>query len=551
MLTGHIDYLTLMEIRGWAQDDARPEERVSLIITDNDNLVGRVLANRYRPDLHDRGFGSGFHSFEYVFPIGLSPSGRHVIRVCRESDGVDIPRSPAVLEPKRVFDDEVEVLLTRILATCGADEDIPRKIDFLANEIDHLMQQFSDSESNRSERARVRRLRSLWKRRSSQENTPTPNHGEAASQARALVIDNRIPKADRDAGSNTIISHMRSLQRLDYEVNFAPSLEFCASQLERAELEAIEIGCCCSPYYNSVEDILRRQAGEFDLVYLHRVDNAAKYTELVRHYFPRAQLLFSVADLHHLRLARQAAVEQRPELAPTIRRVRLLELVAAASADTVITHSSYEAQILHKHIGTEKVHVIPWSVSLRPTEVPFSERRGIAFIGGSSHRHNCDAARWLINEIMPLVKKQAQGIECFLVGSEIPDEIRRLCGNGVIAIGYVKNLSDIFDKVRLTVAPLAYGAGAKGNVIESLAAGVSCVCTPAAAEGLDLPEALKVGDTAVEIANAICLLHEDEALNENCCEAGLDYVWLRFSEFNVDRLMQKALRLSSKGTPAA
>ena len=58
-------------------------------------------------------------------------------------------------------------------------------------------------------------------------------------------------------------------------------------------------------------------------------------------------------------------------------------------------------------------------------------------------------------------------------------------------MGYIKDLTEIFDRVRLTVAPLNFGAGIKGKVIESLAAGIPCVCTPLAAEGLDFPTALR------------------------------------------------------------
>jgi hypothetical protein len=48
----------------------------------------------------------------------------------------------------------------------------------------------------------------------------------------------------------------------------------------------------------------------FDLVYLHRISNASKYLTLARHYFPRARLIYSVADLHHVRFARQTSDAQ-------------------------------------------------------------------------------------------------------------------------------------------------------------------------------------------------------------------------------------------------
>src|SRR3981189_2345278 len=77
------------------------------------------------------------------------------------------------------------------------------------------------------------------------------------------------------------------------------------------------------------------QAGEFDLVYLHRITNAAKYAELARHHFPKARQIHSVADLHPLRAARPPAAEDRPELSPIAHRLRLMEFAAAAFADAV------------------------------------------------------------------------------------------------------------------------------------------------------------------------------------------------------------------------
>lgn len=312
---------------------------------------------------------------------------------------------------------------------------------------------------------------------------------------------------------------------------------------EVARLEQIGVKACRAPYYGSVEEVMLRQAGEFDLVYLHRISNAAKYGELARHYFPRSHLVYSVADLHHIRLARQAKTEDRPELAAQIRRLQRAELLAAASADAVITHSAFEAAVLRKHVSGVNVHVVPWSVTPRPTEIPFSQRQHVAFIGGFGHAPNVNAARWLISEIMPAVRKRDPAIKCLIVGSNLSEDLRRMCGEGVEPVGQIDDLATIFDRVRLTVAPLTYGAGIKGKVIDSLGAGIPCVCTPVASEGLDLPVALKscVGGDTPEITALIHRLHSDEAANEACSRAGLEFVATQFSPARIDDLMQAAI----------
>jgi hypothetical protein len=77
----------------------------------------------------------------------------------------------------------------------------------------------------------------------------------------------------------------------------------------------------------------------------------------------------------------------------------------------------------------------------------------------------------------------------------------------------------VLDRVRLTAAPLRFGAGVKGKVLESFAAGVPCVMTPVAAEGLALGDAL-VGDDAAALAALILRVHGSAALHRDAVQAG-------------------------------
>ena len=549
-LTGSVDAVNPYRISGWVRDESQPDTPVSLVITNNDEFLGRLLANAFRGDLKEAGVGNGRFAFDFEFSAPLASYETNVIRVIRESDGTDVPGSPVTLRASRIFDAETEKSLTWALDQCGSVEDVPRKIDFLVSQIDRLLQQNADAESLRADRDRYRRLLQRWNRQPMQDKSTSV---AAASFLRALVIDDRLPRSDRDAGSNAILSHIRSLQRLGYQVSIAAAVDFVPAAADRAAIEAIGVSCCCSPYYGSVEEVLRRQAGEFDLVYLHRVSNAAKYGELVTSHFPKARRIYSVADLHHVRVLRQAAVEDRPELAAFGKRLRLAEFAAAAFSSAVITHSKSETDLLKSHVPGASVFTVPWSLKLQPTKVPFSKRRDFAFIGGFGHAPNQDAVRWLIKDIMPLVRSRDPSIQCYLVGSEMPDQFRHISGDGIVPIGHIDNLAEIFDRVRLTVAPLAYGAGLKGKVIESLSAGIPCVCTNIAAEGLELPADLRVcvADDPDAIAASIVRLHNKKTENDRCSRAGLKFVAAEFSESRLDALMSEAVALTGRKPDSA
>jgi O-antigen biosynthesis protein len=255
--------------------------------------------------------------------------------------------------------------------------------------------------------------------------------------------------------------------------------------------------------------------------------------------------------LHHLRVKGQIRLERNPEraeqLAQQAWQLGVLELTLATLADSVITHSITEAEWMRRLPCIEdkgKVHVVPWSVPVQPGQKPFRERQGIAFVGGFSHEPNIDAARWLVDEAMPLVWQEAPEINCLFVGSDMAEEVRRhLERPRVKVLGRVENLADVFERVRLTVAPLRFGGGIKDKVIRSLGAGLPCVGTPEAFRGMaQLPFELTrncVRKTARGLAAAIVKMHQDEVKNRNFAHVGLRYVGAAYNQLRIDALIQQ------------
>jgi glycosyltransferase involved in cell wall biosynthesis len=533
-LRGSVDRASRQQIAGWAQDPARPDQPVSLLITVDGTLVARVLADRERADLRQAGIGQGRHGFDVVLH-GLSPVERHVVAVWREEDGAPLAGTPILFTPSGQFDPDFAAYCATLLAAPTDEAGLVERLAFLTDQAELLLRQRAARRARLTERSALRHVK--WQPTGPAETWPS----------RALVIDETMPATARDAGSNAVLSHMQALRRLGYEVDFV------ASDMARdgsATLQKAGIACCHAPWFGSVEDVLRRAPDGYDLVYLHRATIASRYLGLVRAHQPKARLVYNVADLHFLRYARQAAAEDRPELVTLARQFQATELRLAASADAVITHSTHEALLLRQHLPNANLHVVPWSVPSRDTCVPFAHRQGLAFIGHYGHPPNVDAAQWLITEIIPCLRRMLPSVTCLLAGSDMPDSLRR-AAPGIEVVGQVDLLSDIFDRVRLTIAPMAYGAGVKGKVLDSLAAGIPCVCTPVAAEGLDLPPALQslVASDAAGLAHAIARLHEDEALNQACREAGLAYVEAMLSETRVDTRLRAAVLPDLASTP--
>jgi glycosyltransferase involved in cell wall biosynthesis len=305
------------------------------------------------------------------------------------------------------------------------------------------------------------------------------------------------------------------------------------------------------PANGSFNAFARAHAGAFDLIYLHRVEYATRCMKAARRYFD-ASIVYSVADLHHLRLKAQSTCERHraSELIAQAQTVAIAELSAALAADLVITHSADEAARLMELpsiAAADKVCVVPWSVPVDPVCAPFAERSGIAFVGNFAHAPNVDAARWLVDEIMPRVWHQSPDVQCFIVGSEMPEDLRdALARPDVHLLGRIDRLSDVFERVRLTVAPLRFGAGLKDKVLRSMAAGLPCVGTPEAFSGMPaLPTLITTlcnGEHASDLAAAIIRLQRDQAAHRACAHAGLDYVEQFYSRSRVDALIRDIAR---------
>lgn len=135
----------------------------------------------------------------------------------------------------------------------------------------------------------------------------------------------------------------------------------------------------------------------------------------------------------------------------------------------------------------------------------FAERGGVCFVGSYSHQPNVDGLRWYSEAIYPRVRH----IPHTIVGNGAPDDIRAMPG----FVGGVRASADYVRKARVSIAPLRYGAGLKGKVLEALACGTPVVTTAIGDEGYAAggQGAAVVTDDPEAFAHAVLRLANDEA----------------------------------------
>ncbi len=118
---------------------------------------------------------------------------------------------------------------------------------------------------------------------------------------------------------------------------------------------------------------------------------------------------------------------------------------------------------------------------------------------------------WFGKEIYPEILKR-QNITFYIVGSNAPDEVKNLNTTGIKYKGFVSEheLCDLYQKVRIVVVPLRYGAGIKGKVVDAMYQEVPIISTSVGIEGiLEAESCVEIADSKEEFIDKLTFLYND------------------------------------------
>jgi glycosyltransferase involved in cell wall biosynthesis len=185
------------------------------------------------------------------------------------------------------------------------------------------------------------------------------------------------------------------------------------------------------------------------------------------------------------------------------------------------------ARVLTLHVYSE--------AELAAERVRLSETRldkpSILFVGGFGHRPNIDAVQWLVGDILPRLRNLVPEVSTVIAGSSPPPAVKRLAGDGVVVTDYVSDpmLEWLYRSATVAVAPLRFGAGVKGKVVEAIRFGVPVVATSAGVQGLDGAAGfVEVAHSADEFASAVARLVRSPDLALGRAQQGLDFIEREF-----------------------
>jgi len=359
-----------------------------------------------------------------------------------------------------------------------------------------------------------------------------------------LVIDSYVPLYDRESGCVRLLNILKLLLNLGYSVIFFPDNGYpeqpYTSVLQQLGIEVIY----GTPQRYNLEEKLIKYLPLIDGVWLCRPELCDKYMDLIR-LKTKVPIIYDTIDLHFLRLKRQ-----KDYLDPSYQNTswswetyQKLELNYANQAEATVVVTEDEKQVLSS-LGVKNVWVIPniHEEIYLSEKVAFDQRSGLVFIGSYNHPPNIDAVKWLCLEIMPLVWASRPDITVNLLGSNLKDEVKELASDKVVVTGYVPEVEPYFQKSRVFVAPLRFGAGMKGKIGQSLSLGLPTITTRIGAEGMGLidHQDVLIADTAEEFAQAVIELYDNRELWQKLADNSLETI-KRYQPATVQTNLQALL----------
>jgi len=245
--------------------------------------------------------------------------------------------------------------------------------------------------------------------------------------------------------------------------------------------------------------------------------------------------------VHYLRLEDQLRLHPTDKtLRATCEMQRKLEHKIWKLVDAVYYPSESETrhvrEWLDQHAPAVRSYTVPAYAYEEFPQHPdenLSERHDVIFVAGFAHSPNADAAAWFVHDVLPLISERYPHIRVDLVGSNPSDAVKALHGGNVAVTGFVtdEELAARYAAARVVVAPLRYGAGVKGKVIEAMYFGVPCVTTSAGAQGLaQVDEFLATADDAAMFSGYVLTYLDDDAAWRKASAGGQAYVRTHFTE---------------------
>lgn len=355
-----------------------------------------------------------------------------------------------------------------------------------------------------------------------------------------LIIGFVWPEPNSSAAGGRMMQLISLFQKQGYEITFASPAQDSDFMVDLSRFDVVKqtIHLNCSSF-----DVFVKELNP-SIVLFDRFMVEEQFGWRVAENCPDALRILDTEDLHCLRTARQKAFKEKREFITSdllVEEVAKREIASILRCDLSLMISEYEMELLATifKIDGSLLYYLP--LLLESNAIPdleklpsFEERTDFVFIGNFLHEPNWNAVQYLKETIWPLIKKQLPEAVLNVYGAYPSQKVLQLhnAKQGFLIQGRAENANEVVENARVVLAPLRFGAGIKGKLLEAMQCGTPSVTTSIGSESMkgNLDWNGFVEDNLNSFADKAAQLYQDKNL------------WLQAQKNGVEIIKERYLR---------
>jgi len=364
-----------------------------------------------------------------------------------------------------------------------------------------------------------------------------------------LIIGLVWPEPKSSAAGTRMLQLIELFQKQGFDIVFASAAQESDFSFD---LKSVNVSCQKIELNSSSFDLFVKALNP-EIVLFDRYVTEEQFGWRVYENCPDALRILDTEDLHCLRLARQNAVKKKVEFQltdllsePNAKR----EIASILRCDLTLIISEFEMSVLAEtfKIDSSLLHYLPLFLSPKEDALlpKFEERNDFVFIGNFLHEPNWDAVKQLKETIWPQIRKQLPEAKMNIYGAYPSQKVLQLHNSkeNFFIHGRAENAEEVILKAKILLAPLRFGAGLKGKLLEAMQVGTASVTTNIGAEGISNAEHWNgfVEDDFTEFASKAVLLYQDANIWNQSQKTGFIILETRFKKELFESLFSEKVK---------
>lgn len=336
-----------------------------------------------------------------------------------------------------------------------------------------------------------------------------------------LVIGSVWPEPNSSAAGSRMLQLLQLFLANNWDVAFSSSAVVSDYSFD---IESIGISKYSIALNSDSFDVLLGEINP-DIVLFDRFMTEEQFGWRVAKVCPDSLRILDTEDLHFLRQARYKALREKKEFDQTylFSDTAKREIASILRCDLSLIISEFEMDLLINSFKIDKslLHYLPIlndkiADDFYDSLPGFNDRNDFIFIGNFWHEPNWNAVQYLKETIWPLLSERLPKAKLLIYGAYPSQKVFQLHNEKerFYVLGRAENAYDVIKKAKVMLAPIRFGAGIKGKLLDAMHCGTPSITTSIGAESMfgELPWNGFIADSIEGFAEKATQLYSDETI---------------------------------------